>query len=319
MAEPAEETPRETHTLQLMRGATAQVEPLFQFSSEDEQLDESAKSKYTQSEVRCSQKRRRETHCQDLEASERSRRPPPESMQLPSRPNEKIRCTGLPLELQRKDEEITSETLSAAFELTGEVRDLFYTRPAETAEELRRYFHQYSSGRGEIDALLIAAMGAVPTSPTDAFTHRHGEVRATDTGWLARQLSQSRAKPVRDPQADSETIGEHNPSHHAQHINQAASLQSQMTHQQRHLYGWVANNLDDCLLTLADGQNHVMKAMFWELREIVDNGYAQTFPHILASGKLSIQARSFIKKALRSRCARKSFNPVTFIRQGNDP
>ena len=196
---------------------------------------------------------------------------------------------------------------------------MFYTRPAETAEELRRYFHQYSSGRGEIDALLIAAMGAVPTSPTDAFTHRHGEVRATDTGWLARQLSQSRAKPVRDPQADSETIGEHNSSHHAQRINRVASLQSQMMHQQRLLYGRVANNLDDCLLTLADGQNHVMKAMVWELREIVDNGYAQTFPHMLEFGKLSIQARSFIKKALRSRCTRESFNPVTFIRQGNDP
>ena len=69
-------------------------------------------------------------------------------------------------------------------------------------------FHQYSSGRGDIDALLTAALGPELTSPTAAFTYRQGEVRVTDTGWAARQSSQSRAKPVRDPQADSKTSSE---------------------------------------------------------------------------------------------------------------
>ena len=50
-----------------------------------------------------------------------------------------------------------------------------------------------------------------------------------------------------------------------------------------------AANLDNCLLTLADGHDHVMKAMIGELRDIVDSGYVQTFPHILAFGKLSMK------------------------------
>ena len=70
---------------------------------------------------------------------------------------------------------------------------------------------------------------------------------------------------------------EYDPSHHVEHTKQAASLQSQLTNQQRHLYGKVANNLDNCLLTLADGHDHVMKAMIGELRDIVDSGYVKTF------------------------------------------
>ena len=133
---------------------------------------------------------------------------------------------------------------------------------------------------------------------------------------------------MRDPQADSKTRegmnplcdnGEYDLSHHVEHTKQAASLQSQLTNQQRHLYDKVANNLDNCLLTLADGHDHVMKAMIGELRDIVDSGYVQTFPHILAFGKLSIQSRSLIKKALHDRFARKTFNPVTVIHQGNAP
>ena len=150
--------------------------------------------------------RRRETRYQYLDTSERSGRLQLEPMQRSSSTSKKRRRTGPLQGLQESDGEITVETLSAAFELTGEVRDLFYTRPAETAEDLQHYFHQNSSGRGDIDALLTAALGPEPTSPTAAFTYRQGEVRVTDTGWAARQSSQSRAKPVRDPQADSKTI-----------------------------------------------------------------------------------------------------------------
>ena len=110
---------------------------------------------------------------------------------------------------------------------------------------------------------------------------------------------------------------EHYSSRHVEHTKQAASLQSQLTNQQRHLYGKVANNLDNCLLTLADGHDHVMKAMIGELRNIVDSGYVETFPHMLAFGKISIQSRSFIKKALHDRFARKTFNPVTVIHRGS--
>ena len=59
-----------------------------------------------------------------------------------------------------------------------------------------------------------------------------------------------------------------------------------------------------------------MKAMAKELRDIVDSGYVQTFPHILAFGKLSSESRSFIKKVLHDRFARKTFNPVTVIHPG---
>ena len=85
----AEGTPGEKHMPQLMRGAAAQGDSLSQFRSKDEQLNQPAKSRYTQSEVRRIQKRRRETRYQDLDTSERSRRLQLEPMQRSSSPSRK--------------------------------------------------------------------------------------------------------------------------------------------------------------------------------------------------------------------------------------
>ena len=75
--------------------------------------------------------------------------------------------------------------------------------------------------------------------------------------------------------------GKHDSSYHVDHTKQAVMLQSQLADHQRHLYYKVANKLDDCLLMLADGHDHVMEVMIEELRDIVNSGYVRgdTEPH----------------------------------------
>ena len=203
---------------QLTKDAAAQVGSLSQFRDGNEPPDQPAKAStvrpaqqtHTSDGTRI-QKRRRETRHQDLNISKKSRQLQLRPMQLSSRLSDKRRRIGLLRKLQRSGEEVTFTTLSAAFELTGEVKDLFYTRPTESSEDLRHYFQQYFNGRGDIDAFLTPALGPEPTSPTAAFTYSQGKIRVKDTWWASRQLSQRKTKPVRDPQADSKTIGGLNP------------------------------------------------------------------------------------------------------------
>ena len=136
----------------------------------------------------------KETRHQDLNNSKESRPSP-----LPwSRRGNKRRRLELLRRLQESGEEVTFTALTATFEFDDEVTDLFLTGPMENSEDLRRYFE----GRGEIDAFLTAALGPEPTSHTGA---RQRSVRVKDAWWATRQLSQCNTKPVRDPQADSET------------------------------------------------------------------------------------------------------------------
>ena len=69
--------------------------------------------------------------------------------------------------------------------------------------------------------------------------------------------------------------GKHDSSYHVEHPKQAVMLQSQLADHQRHLYYKVANKLDECLLMLADGHDHVMEVMIEELRDIVNSGYVR--------------------------------------------
>ena len=59
------------HMPQLMRGAAAQGDSLSQFRSKDELLNQPAKSRYTQSEVRRIQKRRREFRYKSITSPEK--------------------------------------------------------------------------------------------------------------------------------------------------------------------------------------------------------------------------------------------------------
>ena len=119
-----------------MKDAAAQIDSLSQSHGEDEPPNQPVKSRYTHSEIIRIQKRHRETRHQDLDTSNKSRQLQLEPMQLSSSPSEKRRRIELLRKLQNSGEEITFTTLSAAFELTGEVKDLFYPRPTESAEDL---------------------------------------------------------------------------------------------------------------------------------------------------------------------------------------
>ena len=211
----AEEASEETHMPQSTKDAAAQVGSLSQFRDGNEPPDQPVKASTVRpaqqthtSDVIRIQKRCRETRHQDLNTSKKSRQIQLRPMQLSSRLSDKRRRIGLLRKLQRSGEEVTFTTLSAAFELTGEVKDLFLTG-GQPPEDLRHYFRQYFEGRGEIDAFLTAALGPEPTSHTAAFTYSQRVPRQLwHPWWASRHLSQRKTQPVRDPQADSKTSSE---------------------------------------------------------------------------------------------------------------
>ena len=102
--------------------------------------------------------------------------------------------------LHENGEEVTITTLADAFKFDDEVTYLFLTGPMKNSEDLQHYFK--GRGRRKMNAFLTAALGPEPISHTGA---RRRSVRVKDAWQAAIQLSQCNTKPVRDPQADSET------------------------------------------------------------------------------------------------------------------
>ena len=86
--------------------------------------------------------------------------------------------------LQRSGEEVTVTTLSSAFELTSEAKDLFLI-----GGQIGHYFREYFRGKGEIDAFLIAALEPENTS---AFVYSQKAPRQPWHQWLAAVASMPR-------------------------------------------------------------------------------------------------------------------------------
>ncbi len=153
----AEEASEETHMPQSTKDAAAQVGWVSQFHNGSEPPDEPVKAGTVRpahwthtSDGTPSQRRYRETRHQDLNTSEKSR-----PIQLSSRLSDKRRRIGLLRKLQKSGEEVTFTALSAAFELTGEVTDLFLTGPMKSSEDLQHYF----KGRGEYRHISYSSTG----------------------------------------------------------------------------------------------------------------------------------------------------------------